>query len=437
MDREPLDFYTDPDSGAWEELGFDPYPAGRPPVEVPLATRPPVPALRDLREHYDAIVVGSGAGGGVAAFVLARSGASVLVVERGSWFGARDLAIDHVRNHRFFLGGDLDTPPGHPRAVPGDDGETAVEYDDLRYHHNAITVGGGTRFFGAQAWRFLPDDFRMASLYGVPEGSALADWPITYDDLEPFYDQVEWELGVAGRAHPGEGPRERDYPMAPFPPTTEAALLDAGARTLGWPTGPVPLLLNTEPRGGRAPCIRCGQCIGFACPVDARNGTHSTVLPRAIEMGTDLITSAQAVRISDDGDVEIAAHGAARVVRAERIMLAGGAIETARLLQLSGLGNEWVGDCLQGHTYAVAFGLFDSDVHDGLGPGPSTATRHMPRSQPHPHGHGACGPTRSSRPSRSPSVSWRAARTPSPPSRRGGSRLPRTPSTRCGCGRRP
>lgn len=375
MDRSPIDYYADPNSGAWEEVGYDPFPAGRPPVEVPLTMRPPARTLSDLREYYDAIVVGSGAGGGVAAFVLAQSGASVLVVERGSWFGAHDLAIDHVRNHRYTLGGDLDTPPGHPRAVSGEDAETSIEYDDVRYHHNAITVGGGTRFFGAQAWRFLPEDFRMASLYGVPEGSALADWPITYDDLEPFYDKVEWEVGVAGRAHIGDGPRERDYPMPPFPPTAEAAVLATGAQALGWSTGPVPLLINTEPRGGRSACIRCGQCIGFACPVDARNGTHSTVLPRALDLGADLITSAQAVRVSDTGEVEIAAHGASRVIRAGKIVLAGGAIETARLLQLSGLGNDWVGDCLQGHTYAVTFGLFDSDVRDGLGPGPSTAIR--------------------------------------------------------------
>lgn len=377
MTPSTFDRYADPHSGVWAEIGFDPYPAGRVGVDMPLVQRPPTVALGEVRGHYDAVVVGSGAGGGIAAFVLAQAGASVLVVERGSWFGARDLAADHVRNHRFFFGGDLDTPPGHPRAVPGDDGEVAVEYDDLRYHHNAITVGGGTRFFGAQAWRFLPDDFRMASLYGKPEGSALADWPISYDDLEPFYDRVEWELGVAGHAHAGEGPRSRDYPMTPFPATAEATVLAAGAQVLGWPTGAVPLLVNTEPRNGRSACIRCGQCVGFACPVDARNGTHSTILPRALDLGAHLITLAQVTRISDDGTVEIAADGDSRTITAGKIILAAGAVETPRLLQLSGLGNDWVGDCLQGHLYANVFGLFEQDVHDGYGPGPSVATRHF------------------------------------------------------------
>lgn len=377
MTRPSLDFYADPHSGAWQELGFNPFPAGAPPVDVPLLARPPMRSLHQLRATYDAVVVGSGAGGGIAACVLAEAGASVLVVERGLWFAAGDLPTDHIRNHRFFFGGDLDTPPGHPRAVQDAEGEVAIESDDLRYHHNAITVGGGTRFFGAQAWRFLPDDFRMASQYGVPQGSALADWPITYSDLEPFYDKVEWELGVAGCAHPGEGVRQRGYPMAPFPPTVEATTLAAGASALGWPTGAVPLLINTEHRNDRAACIRCGQCVGFACPVDARNGTSTTALPRALARSTDLITRAQVTRVSDNGDVEIAAEGDVRIIRAGRVVLAAGAIETARLLQLSKLGNDWVGDCLQGHLYANVFGLFDHDVHDGLGPGPSIATRHF------------------------------------------------------------
>jgi choline dehydrogenase-like flavoprotein len=369
-----LDFYADPSSGAWEEIGYEPYPLGRPGSEVTTVVAPRTVPLARVRRRYDAVVVGTGAGGSVAASVLVARGLTVLMVERGTWVGAGDLPVDHIRNHRFFFGGDLDTPAGHPRATLEDDGEHAVEADDFRYSHNAITVGGGTRFFGAQAWRFHPDDFRMASRYGVPPGSALADWPISYADLEPYYDRVEWELGVAGRPHRDDGPRRRGYPMSPFPLDGSGAVLAAGAERLGWTTGPVPLLVNTEAVGARAACVRCGMCVGFACPVDARNGTQSTVLPRAVEAGADLMTSAQVLRVAD-GEVEIAQDGATRTVRAGAVIVAGGAVETARLLQLSGLGNDWVGDCLQGHLYSGAFGMFDDDLADGLGPGPSIATR--------------------------------------------------------------
>jgi choline dehydrogenase-like flavoprotein len=386
-----LEFYADPSSGAWEEIGYEPYPLGPQESGVTTVAPPRTVPLPQVRNRYDVVVVGTGAGGSVAAFVLASKGLSVLIVERGTWVGAGDLPIDHIRNHRFFLGGDLDTPAGHPRSVLEEDGEHAVEADDFRYSHNAITVGGGTRFFGAQAWRFHPDDFAMASLYGVPPGSALADWPISYADLEPHYDRVEWELGVAGRPHPEDGPRRRAYPMSPFPLDGSGAVLAAGAERLGWSTGPVPLLVNTEPRAGRAACVRCGMCVGFPCPVDARNGTQSTVLPRAVEAGADLATSAQVLRVGARGEVEIAQRGETRTLRAGAVVVAGGAVETARLLLLSGLGNDWVGDCLQGHLYTGAFGMFDEEVADGLGPGPSIATRQFAHGNPGIVGGGLLG----------------------------------------------
>jgi choline dehydrogenase-like flavoprotein len=374
--RDLVAFYADPESGAWSEIGYEPFPLGVPDPPPHIAA-PPNIHLRDLRARYDVIVVGSGAGGGVSACVLAEAGASVLVVERGRWLDRDDVPRDHLRNHRFPARGDGVSPTGHPRATVDDAGvEVALGPTDDGYHHNAITAGGGTRVFGAQAWRFLPDDFRMATRYGVPEGSALADWPITYDDLAPYYDRVEWELGVAGATgHRLEAPRTRGYPMPPFSPSPEARRLDAAARELGWSTAPVPLLANSIPFGGRAACVRCGFCVGFACPVDAKNGTATTVLARAIAAGATLIGETQAVRVDDDGNVTLRAANGERVVRGGRVVLAGGAVESARLLLVSGLGNDWVGHCLQGHTYAGAYGRFDDVVIDGLGPGPAIATR--------------------------------------------------------------
>src|SRR5262249_45463639 len=137
---------------------------------------------------------------------------------------------------------------GHPRVFVDPTGvERTVRPFEGDYQNNAMTVGGGTRVFGAQAWRFHPTDFRMASQYGVPEGSTLADWPIDYATLEPFYAQAEREVGVAGDASQDANlpPRKEPLPMPPMPDSKYRAVLKRGAQQLGWSCGPVPVLINS------------------------------------------------------------------------------------------------------------------------------------------------------------------------------------------------
>ena len=151
--------------------------------------------------NYDAIIIGAGAGGGVAAGLLAEAGKRVLLLERGRLLSFADVGRDHLRNQRlsqygFNAGPD---PEGNPRVAVSPEGRAVtVAPIEGGYQANAACVGSGTRVYGAQAWRFLPDDFRMASKYGVPHGSSLADWPISYEDLAPDYERAEWELGVSG-----------------------------------------------------------------------------------------------------------------------------------------------------------------------------------------------------------------------------------------------
>ncbi|HSP03748.1 MAG TPA: GMC family oxidoreductase [Acidimicrobiales bacterium] len=368
---------------------------GQPRVPPPVPGAEPALRTTDLGAvdaDYDVVVLGAGAGGGVAACVLAEAGARVLLVERGHAEVTGDP--DDLRNHRTKAHG-LGTRPaeGEPRVVEDGDGTHLVERPwDPESHLGVRIVGGGTRVYQGLAWRFLPDDLRMASRYGVPDGSSLADWPLTYDDLASHYDWVEWEVGVCGdpAGHRAAGHRQRGYPMPPLPEDPEAALLAAGADRLGLATGRVPMLLNSVPRDGRAACggADCGACVGFPCPTGGRNGTHDTVIPRALASGAVLITGTRAVEITAGPDrvdgVQLVDErtGTARHIRAGHVVVACGAIETARLLLASrsdahpgGLGNQTdqVGRHLQGHAFASAFGSFDVDL-DGPGPGATIAT---------------------------------------------------------------
>jgi choline dehydrogenase-like flavoprotein len=345
-------------------------------------------------KHVNAVVVGAGAGGGIVAKELATAGLTVVLLERGKWQTAFDCRKDDLRNQRTWVLGNAFGPEEdrNPRVFVDLEGhERVVTPSDNSYNNNAACVGGGTFSYGAMAWRFMEKDFRMRSTYGAVEGSTLDDWPISYQDLEPYYEKAEWEIGVSGDDSNNifRAPRRRPLPMPPLPPNREHQILKPAALKLGLHPFDIPMLRNTVPFNGRGPCMRCRWCVGFACEVDAKNGTHNTVIPKALATGNCELRTRCIVK-----EILVDARGRAKAVAyidennklheqtADIVVVSGSANESARLLLNSksrlyptGLGNryDWVGRNLQGHGYCGSLGLFDFETFDDTGPGPGIA----------------------------------------------------------------
>ncbi len=344
--------------------------------------------------RVNVVIIGAGAGGGVVAKELSQAGLHVALLERGLWYTANDCRKDDLRNQRSSILGNNSGPDDerNPRVFVDLEGNRHVVLaSEGGYSNNAACVGGGTLTYGAMAWRYQPKDFRLRTTYGSLAGGTLEDWPISYDDLEPFYEKAEYEVGVSGDVSndPFKGPRAKPLPMPPLPPTREYEILKPAAQRLGLHPFDLPMLRNSVPYNGRPPCMRCRWCVGFICEVDAKCGTHNTVIPRALATGLcDLRLGCMAKEIltNDQGKVTgvsyFDAHDRLQVQPADLVIVSAAAIESARLLLNSksrlfptGLGNryDWVGRNLQGHAYSGATGLFDFETYDDVGPGANIA----------------------------------------------------------------
>ena len=329
------------------------------------------------RTTYDALIVGSGAGAGPLAVVLAEAGLEVLVLEKGPRHPRSAYRPDELEVARdgFFLPS-LDDDPHTvvTRRTPR----------PTRTHLGWIStcVGGGTVHMGGFLYRFHPDDFRMANRFGKVH--ELVDWPFDYAELEPFYGRAEREVGVAGRGglSPFEGPRSAPYPLPPLVDHPVAGPLDAACRARGYHPFPTPRSINSRPYDGRPACEYCTTCAGYGCAVGAKNSVQEALLPRAERTGrceVRPLSMAREILVDRQGRatgcVYLDADGGEHEVRARVVCVSCSAVESARLLLLSrsprfpdGLANDHglVGRHLQFHAASFAQARFRRARHPGL-----------------------------------------------------------------------
>ena len=330
-------------------------------------------------DDADVVIAGLGAGGSIAAHVLTEAGLRVVAVEAGPRRRRDEMSLDEIRN-------EID----HWLCAPKSAGEIPTFRPDLETpavpspHPTLMVnaVGGSALHYPGTSPRFLPWNFRPRTetieRYGesaIPEDTTLEDWPLDYDELEPYYDQVEHAIGICGeaRSNPFEGPRSRPYPMPPLRRSGLCELMRDAALRLGWHPYPAPAAINSILYNGNSACTYCGFCENNGCYVGAKGSPDNTVLPRAMATGNlRVVTSARVTRVEVDGrgratGVAYVSSGREHIQRAAVVMLAAHTYENVRLMLLSkslahpaGLANGrgQVGRGFMPHINPEVYGLF-------------------------------------------------------------------------------
>ena len=334
----------------------------------------------------DAVVIGSGPGGSTAAMVLAEAGWDVVLLEKGAnRFGDltsptphTDFANDELKGSRGFEG---QIPTLEPRTFRANASETTPRVVGTVNNLPSV-VGGGTVHWDAKTPRFWDMDFKKRSMLGPVPGADITDWPVTYAQMEPLYEEVERLIGVQGDAAAlNVGPRGRHahrrhpYPMPPGPAQYISARFAEAATLLGLHPAPTPMAINSEPYDGRPACVNCGFCSGFGCPIHARVGGLAP-LRRAMRTGrVDLRPDTFVAKIDLQGrratgvtTVDLDGHTAH--VPAHFVVLAPSAMESSRLALLSGFPDPHglIGRGLMFHWFTDCFGFFLTErVHANRG----------------------------------------------------------------------
>lgn len=280
-----------------------------------------------VHKKVDVVTVGAGWTAAILAYLLTQEGYRVVSLEQGP---ARFATPDFEHNHdslrysiRKAMMVDLRDETWTWRPNPSRPSLPIRQYGSF---HPGNGIGGAGIHWAAQTWRFYPSDFRYRShhveRYGedrLPEGSTVQDWPLTYEELEPYYTRMEYDIGISGRAgnlrgeiqpggNPFEGERMHPYPLPPLVRSRAADMFSEATREFGYHPFPQPAAILSEAYRGvsgveRSGCLYCGFCTRFGCEADAKNSPVTDHIPAALQTGLyEIRTNCKVTDVEMDGD---------------------------------------------------------------------------------------------------------------------------------------
>ena len=288
---------------------------------------------------YDVCVIGSGAGGAPIAYELSNAGFNVVVLEKGKYYSEEDFTKDELAISRR----DKFTPLlKDEKHIINDRDENGVvtRYDGEEYNWsfwNGNMVGGSSNLMSGYFHRLKPNDFKLKTVYGAIEGANIVDWPISYEDLEPYYTKVEELVGVSGRVTHHKFAELRSTSEFPYPPLEENGVtkwFDKACETLGYESIATPRAVLPYPALGRNGCSYSNFCGSYGCATGAKGNARAALLQKC---KAKIISEAFVYKLESDAkkvqkahyyDKELKSH----TIEAKIFVLAAQAIESSRLL---------------------------------------------------------------------------------------------------------
>ncbi|MCK5781459.1 MAG: GMC family oxidoreductase [Flavobacteriales bacterium] len=299
-----------------------------------------------LKDKYDIVIVGSGAGAGPIAYEMSKAGKKVLVLEKGPWFKTEDFFKDEiVTSRRSVYTPNLKDEPQVIEELNAE-GEWKAKSNSVsgRDFWNGSVVGGSSNFMSGYFHRMKPVDFTLLSSFGKIEGANIVDWPISYDDLEPYYDKVEKIVGVSGEARKHSSLEPRSSLDFPFPPLKEniiSSWIDEACRKEGYESVRCARSIISSPKNERTSCSYSHYCGSYGCSTGAKGSSRVALLDEALKTGNlDISAFSKVFYLKSDAGKVTEAHfydknGEVKKVSADIFVVAGQAIESTRLLLMS------------------------------------------------------------------------------------------------------